>query len=180
MSDRLLMYDAIQCSFARIKKPPKQPKCPACSGTIASMTDSLEASHAARGPSCSIQQRQTSKVPPQQEVTVQDYNAIRQHGQPHTLIDVRVKEQFDLCRLPGAVNVPLSKLSLQCLADVAPPDVPVYFMCRRGIASTMAMNKILQEAAAQEGEVVDVSHIRHVVGGLDAWRADIDESFPQY
>lgn len=140
------------------------------------MKDSSEASQSARGPSCSVQ-GQAPEVPSQQEVTVQDYNTIRRQGSPHVLLDVRVKEQFDLCRLQGAVNVPLATISLQNLAEKAPPGVPVFFMCRRGIASAMAINKILNEAAHED---FDFSHIRHVVGGLDAWRANIDESFPQY
>jgi adenylyltransferase and sulfurtransferase len=175
MSDRLLMYDALQCSFARIKKPPRQPKCPACSGEILSMKDSYEASQMARGPSC-LAQRQVPEVPPQNEVSVHEYDRIRQQNIPHVLLDVRVKEQFDLCRLQGAVNVPLASLSAQRLTEVTQPGLPVYFVCRRGIASAMAVNKILQEKDA----ALNRSSIKHIEGGLDKWRAQIDRSFPEY
>ncbi|KAG7358522.1 molybdopterin biosynthesis MoeB protein [Nitzschia inconspicua] len=176
MSDRLLMYDASQCSFVRIKKPPKQPQCPACSGTIRSMKDSYQASQSARGPSCSVQ-RQAPEVSPQHETSVQEYHQIRQRDEPHILLDVRVHEQFDLCRLPGAINIPLSSLTQQHLqlVNLVPANLPIYCVCRRGIASAMAVNKILQE-----GIGFDPSAVHHIVGGLDAWRSQIDKSFPQY
>jgi adenylyltransferase and sulfurtransferase len=92
------------------------------------------------------------------------------------LLDVRVQEQFDICHLPGAMNIPLSSLSQRFkeVVNVSSSGLPVYCICRRGIASVMATNMILQ---ADHPSMVP---IHNVAGGLDAWRAQIDESFPQY
>jgi adenylyltransferase and sulfurtransferase len=169
------MYDASKSSFIQIKKPTRQHNCGACNGTIGSMTASIQASQLARGPNCTLQ-RTLPDVPRHHEVSVQEYQGIRQRGDPHILLDVRVQEQFDLCHLPGAINMPLSALSppFKEAVDMTPSGFPVYCICRRGIASAMATNMILQEYAP------NVVSIYNIAGGLDAWRAQIDESFPQY
>jgi adenylyltransferase and sulfurtransferase len=171
------MYDAWKPSFVQIKKPPRQQlTCPTCNGTIGSMTDSIQASQLARGPSCTVQ-RTPPHVPQQHEISVQEYHRVRQRGDPHLLLDVRVPEQFDLCHLPGAMNIPLSTLSqrLQDIVDISQSGMPVYCICRRGLASAVATNMILQK----DEPYIDLS-IYNVAGGLDAWRAQMDESFPQY
>ncbi|EJK76208.1 hypothetical protein THAOC_02042 [Thalassiosira oceanica] len=90
MSDRLLMYDSLECSFMTIKKPSARDSCAICSSqaTIKSMLDSQKSLEGTRGPgACS-----TSKLAHLAEelnVSCEEYNKIRRRGDKHVLLDVR-------------------------------------------------------------------------------------------
>lgn len=186
MYDRLAMYDSLQCSFLRIKKPPRQPQCPVCgpNATIGSMEDSEKASQAARGPSCPINgvKRLSSHTPPpvpkSLQINCHQYDEVRRKSEAHVLVDVRVPEQFDLCSLEGAVNIPLASLMdrLDVVEELSGGMKPVYCICRRGIASVAATN-LLNDIVAKHPKIHSVKNIE---GGLDSWREDVDSLFPKY
>lgn len=180
LSDRLLMYDSLQCSFMRIKKPPKQQQCPVC-GTnpvITSMEESFVASKMARGPSSCTISTPARDLPDLVSSSCEEYSILRERGEDHLLVDVRVKEQFDLCSLPGAINIPLDSIpeELERLSDLSDGVKPIYCICRRGIAS-VAATKIIAENAPKYPRI---SAVKNVTGGYNAWRAKIDKSFPKY
>ncbi len=175
------MYDSSDCSFIRIKKPPKQQKCPVSgtNPTITSMEESFAASEAARGPSCSSQNVSTRQnISESLNISCEDYQKVRKAGEDHILLDVRVKEQFDLCSLPGAINIPLRSLpnKMEEISNMTDGSKPIYCICRRGIASVKATN-IIAEAAS---EYPNLASIKNVAGGLNSWRSKVDESFPKY
>lgn len=182
MAHHLLMYDSLRCSFLRIKKPPRQSRCLVCGDhpSIASMADSDEASKAARGPSCAVNESTVGVegLEDLQHITPDDYHMLRVQNEPHVLLDVRVPEQFALCSLPGAVNIQLKELHDR-VAEVAllsNGTKPVYCICRRGKASvsaTLLLNKVLTQHPK-------IKAVVNVKGGLDAWRQTVDESFPRY
>jgi adenylyltransferase/sulfurtransferase len=186
MHDRLVMYDSLRCSFMSIKKPPKQSKCPVCSlnPSIRSMDDSRELSLSARGPSCSLDGGKSVSFfePPaiaeDLEVSCLEYNRVRTEDIPHVLLDLRVKEQFDLCSLDGAVNIPLEKLEdqLERVEELSNGTKPVFCLCRRGLFSVLATH-ILNDAIATRPRIHSAKNIE---GGLTAWQIDVDPMFPKY
>lgn len=179
MHDRLAMYDSLQCSFMRIKKPPKQPACAVCgpNATIKTMEDSAKASSSSRGPSCSTT-TSVPPVPPSNNITCTDYSIIRKNNEPHILLDVRVKEQYELCNLEGAINLPLEELQdkLSFVENLSSGSKPIYCLCRRGIASAIATNMLLD---AKE-KYPNLHSVVNIKGGLNAWRDSVDGSFPRY
>lgn len=40
-----------------------------------------------------------------ERISVQEYKCIVDTGKPHSLVDVRVKEQFDICALPNSISM---------------------------------------------------------------------------
>jgi adenylyltransferase/sulfurtransferase len=181
MSNHLLMYDSLRCSFLRIKKPPRQPKCAICgpSASIKSMVDSAEASKTARGPSCSIYRPSAATTLPEaNQITPEEYEKVRQRNEPHVLLDVRVREQYDLCSLPGSINISLKELKdrVEEVEELSDGSKPVYCMCRRGIASVSA-TEVLKEILYDHPRIHSVVNVN---GGLDEWRRKVDETFPKY
>jgi adenylyltransferase/sulfurtransferase len=176
LSDRLLMYDSLQCSFLRIKKPEKQMHCPVCGpeATITSMEESYEASQTARGPSCSSGKTEPKNI----SVSCTEYDRIRDSGDPHILLDVRVKQQFDLCSLPGAINIPLASITQQMehISTISNRTKPVYCICRRGNASVMATNMIVEGLQ----KYPNIHSVKNITGGLTSWRSKVDKTFPNY
>lgn len=144
------------------------------------MTDSDEASKAARGPSCAINETLVGLdgLEELHQITPNEYHSLRQHNEPHVLLDVRVTEQFALCSLPGSVNIQLKELHDR-VADVeqlSNGTKPVYCICRRGRASvsaTLLLNKLMNQHP-------QIKAVVNVKGGLDGWRQKVDESFPRY
>ena len=193
MNNRLLMYDALECTFLNLKKPQKQPTCPVCStdhATILSMEDSAKDLQATRGPaSCEVDR--PSALDDKYHVTCAEYAELRnrkaeqQEQPPILLLDVRVKEQYDLCSLGEAINIPLETLSqnfdrVEKLSNGWTKSI--FCLCRRGIASveaTKLLNDhiIVNKEQPKKDAVVTVKNIK---GGLDAWRMQVDKSFPQY
>jgi adenylyltransferase/sulfurtransferase len=188
MHDRLLMYDSLQCSFMSVKKPKKQPQCPVCGpdATIRSMEDSRNSLQAARGPTGLVdndgEKDISLNVPPplpdEMMVTCPEYSKVRNEEVSHVLLDVRVTNQYDMCALDGAVNIPLARLQdeLDEIERLSDGKRPVYCICRRGIASVEAAN-ILYTAQTKHPRIHSV---RNIAGGLTAWHEEVDESFPKY
>jgi len=52
--------------------------------------------------------------------------------------------------------------------------LPIYVICRRGIASRSATDLLLSTEAANGGKVTNVE------GGLLQWNATVDSQFPAY
>ena len=195
MSEKLVMYDSLGCSFLRIKKPPKQSKCPACGPqpTIRCMEDSDNASSTARGPSCPILQKNNYggvvinaiKLPPTLQVTCTQYNEeIVQRKIPHILLDVRVQEQFELCSLKNSINIPLENLSdnIKRLEQMSNGVKPIYCLCRRGIASAAATRLLSDVTTGETGASLGpkIHSVKNIEGGLDVWRKHVDSTFPKY
>lgn len=181
MSQHLSMYDSLRCSFLRIKKPPRQPKCLVCgpNATIKSMVESANVSKEARGPSCSIVNSSTmNSLADGNQITVEGYKEIRQRDESHILLDVRVPEQFDLCSLTGAVNIPLNDLKdrIDEVEALSGGVKPVYCICRRGIASVSA-TQLLNDVLPEHPKIHSVINIKK---GLDEWRREVDKGFPRY
>jgi adenylyltransferase/sulfurtransferase len=108
---------------------------------------------------------------------------------PHVLLDVRPRHQFEICALPGAVNMPLKQLKgsfnevreLQkrgggsSLTDGAAGAsislLPVFVMCRRGNSSAKA-TRLLAEAGFDE--------VKNIDGGLTQWVKSVDPDLAMY
>lgn len=105
------------------------------------------------------------------------------------LVDVRPAEQFAICHLPGALHAPYKHLARHLPAirerlALAPDDAsaavaaaageqlpPLYVVCRRGNDSQRAVAAL---------RAAGISHGVDVVGGLEAWAAQVDAGFPTY
>lgn len=183
MHDRLLMYDSLHCSFLNIKKPPQKKKCAVCSSaettTIKSMKDSAESLEQVRGPSvCALPN--SNGLSPKQNISCDDYNNLRDEGKPHVLLDVRVTRQYEMCSLEGSVNLPLEELESKIaqVEELSNGELPVYCLCRRGIASAEAV-KILQKAK-DDDSAKGIHSVYNISGGLNSWVANVDLTFPSY
>ena len=179
MHDRLLMYDSLNCSFLNIKKPPRRKNCAVCSEeeevTIKSMEDSAKSLENVRGPSVCAIKPPTNVLPEENKISCVKYNEVRQSNQPHVLLDVRVPRQYEMCSLDGSINLPLGQLQSKLdMVDKLSNNgkLPVYCLCRRGIASAAAV-RVIQEST-YKGKVYNIE------GGLTSWVQSVDTEFPQY
>ena len=85
------------------------------------------------------------------------------------LLDVRDPWEFEICRLPDSVNIPMSEIP-QRLGELD-PQARTIVICHFGMRS-------LEAGASLEAS--GFSNIANLEGGLDAWAERVDEAMPRY
>lgn len=186
--------------FQSIKLPGRRRGCPACSGEATITRDSLLTGDLDYVAFCGVSE--TIKVlRPDQRLKATDFAALSNRAEAReTVIDVRERVQFELCHLPGSVNVPFSEITAwQGPQDIAPelkvalggrmisseqsqdgvtvvePATSATFICRLGNDSQLAIQKLAELGVRGVG-----LQLRDVEGGFAAWRRDVDSNWPDY
>ncbi len=157
---RLLTYDAGLMKYNEFSFK-KDPECAVC-GKRPSIT-TLEESVA----SCSINAPSlfTTEL---DEITVMDFENLRSQGKPFTLVDVRSDQERAICAIPGALHIPLNKLSLD---HVELPIGLVIFYCKSGQRSLTA-TRLLRTAGRKE--------VFSLKGGIIAWVSETGSDQASY
>nr|XP_008012273.2 adenylyltransferase and sulfurtransferase MOCS3 [Chlorocebus sabaeus] len=189
-SGSLLLFDALRGHFRCIRLRSRRLDCAVC-GERPTVTDLLDY-EAFCGSSATDKCRSLQLLSPEERISVTDYKRVLDSGASHLLLDVRPQVEVDICRLPHALHIPLKHLerrdaeSLKLLKEAIwegkqgaqeEAAVPIYVICKLGNDSQKAVKVLQSLAAAQE---LDSLTVRDVVGGLMAWAAKIDGTFPQY
>jgi molybdopterin/thiamine biosynthesis adenylyltransferase/rhodanese-related sulfurtransferase len=91
-------------------------------------------------------------------------------GEKITLIDVRAPEEYALARLPGAVLIPMETV-VDRLAEI-PRRGPVVLYCHHGMRSARVQDFLKRSHR--------YANLLNLVGGIEAWSLDVDESVPRY
>lgn len=162
---RFLIFDALQMRFRELKLR-KDPDCPAC-GDKPTVTQLIDYEQF-----CGVVPTQpVSEVEPNTdgEVTVEELKARIDREDSFVLLDVRESQEFDICRIPGSVLIPLGDLQSRMPELQAGGDLIVH--CKSGVRSGKAV-KLLREAG----------HIgaKNLKGGILAWIDRIDQTLPRY
>eukprot|EP00842_Homolaphlyctis_polyrhiza_P006402 jgi/Hompol1/6763/HPOL_003800-RA len=179
-SQKMLLFDAMEGTFRTIKLRAKNKQCAVC-GDTPTITAPIDYVLFC-GASANDKTRRRELLSDEQRITCQQYNQIVQDNQPHVLLDVRQKVQFDICSLPHSHHIPLAELGkhidrvseLQARVSAqtgAATPVPVYVVCRRGNDSQLAVD-LLQKHG--------IKNAYDLVGGLTAWSETVDASMPIY
>jgi rhodanese-related sulfurtransferase len=90
-------------------------------------------------------------------------------GDELVVLDVREHEELEICRIEGAVHVPMSELSVRHIE--LDPERPTVCVCHHGIRSASV-------ATALEG--LDFGPLYNLTGGIDRWAAEVDPGMARY
>jgi adenylyltransferase/sulfurtransferase len=156
---RFLIYDALRMRFRELKLP-KDPDCPVC-GANPSIRE-LQAYEQICSP-----MELAMQVP--NDMTVTELHSRIQAGDPPLIIDVREPAEFEICRIPGAVLIPLGELAGQI--DELDPDSEVVLQCRSGARSARATS-MLRDRGFRKA--------RNLAGGILAWIDQVDPTQTKY
>ncbi|KAF7549610.1 hypothetical protein G7Z17_g6285 [Cylindrodendrum hubeiense] len=118
---------------------------------------------------------------PQERITAEEYGRLsKTNKDEHLLLDVREKEHFDLCNIPGSVNVPIGRFMStrgdaipDGLPSNLPPTTAIYVVCRVGNDSQIATQK-LKDLGLGNSERI----IKDIKGGMKAWKDTVDPTVP--
>ena len=90
-------------------------------------------------------------------------------GELWQILDVREPWEIEIASVAGTINIPMSEVPARY--DELSADLPVAVLCHSG---------------ARSGRVADwlsvngIDNVANIVGGIDAWSAQIDSSIPCY
>jgi len=159
---RLLLFDALGLKFRELKLR-KNPDCPACGvhPTIDHLIDYDEF--------CGIRGQEVNTVSQVPEITPVELKHMMDEGRDFRLVDVREPHEFDICRIPGSVLIPLGDVPARMNELDSAQEIVVH--CRSGARSARAVEFLRQAGFAR---------IHNLKGGILAWSDQVDSSVPKY
>ncbi|GLI58297.1 hypothetical protein PM10SUCC1_38110 [Propionigenium maris DSM 9537] len=78
-----------------------------------------------------------------------------------TVLDVRLREDWEREKLPGAINIFFGEYDFEEEADELLKDKPCLVYCKVGVGSLKAINMM---------EDLDFEELYHMAGGIDKWK----------
>jgi adenylyltransferase/sulfurtransferase len=102
-------------------------------------------------------------------ITVSELKARMDKGDKIFLLDVREPHEYSMAKIEGSVLIPLGQVphSLKQLD----PSAEIVAYCHKGMRSADAVGFLLQQG---------FSNVKNLIGGIDAWSIEIDQSVPRY
>lgn len=178
---KLLIYDALEATFRNVKLRTRKIECMVCgeSPTIKELIDYEEFC----GMKANDKDMHLNILEENDRIAVGDYKKyyLDRKEKKHILIDVRNINEFEICQLPGSLNIPMKELlddrkSSEILKklkyDTNQSEIDIFTVCRRGNDSQLAVNRLKS--------LLPNANIKDLIGGLHAWTKTIDSSFPIY
>jgi adenylyltransferase/sulfurtransferase len=164
---RFLIYDALKMRFRELKLR-KDPDCPVC-GTHPTVTKLIDYEQF-----CGIRPEpsaaQASGAGENQfETTAVELKKRLDAGDDVFILDVREPNEYQICRIPGSVLIPLGELPRR-YAEL-PDDKDIVAQCKMGGRSAKAM-EFLQS--------VGFKRVKNLKGGILDWIDKVDPSQPKY
>ena len=163
LKNRLLLYDALHMRFRELKLR-RDPNCPVCGDrpTIRELIDYQEF--------CGLRPPAAASAPaPSPVITPREVKAKFDRGDAFTLLDVREPHEYQICRVPGSLLIPLGDLPKR-LAELD-PNTEIVAMCKMGGRSQKAVDLLISKGYRQ---------VRNMTGGILAWSDQVDPSVPKY
>lgn len=194
-SPTLLLFSALAPQqFRSVRLRSRRPDCAACSAQAKVKKESLSSGSLDYVAFCGVT-RPVQVLAPEERMEVgelrdriyaqtadSERNEEERSPTP-TLVDVRERVHFELCSLPGSVNVPWSEMvEWKTSADAAgmlghqEGRHPIHVVCRLGNDSQLAVRKMKELGLDADGS----RFIGDVKGGLRAWRNEVDSSWPDF
>lgn len=159
---RLLLFDAMNMKFRELKLR-KNPECPAC-GTHPTVTKLIDYEQF-----CGIRGEEhvvPTRVP---ELTAPEVKEMMDDKKPFVLVDVREPHEFQICRIPGSILIPLGEVPKRMNELNSADEIVVH--CRSGMRSAQAV-EFLMKAGFRK--------IHNLKGGVLAWSDEVDPTMPKY
>src|SRR5499426_331757 len=164
---RFLIYDALKMRFRELKLR-KDPDCPVC-GTHPTVTQLIDYEQfcgihpepvAVQASGAGVNQFETTSV---------DLKKRLDAGDDVFILDVREPNEYQICRIPGSVLIPLGELPRR-YAEL-PADKDIVAHCKMGGRSAKA-TEFLQS--------VGFKRVKNLKGGILDWIDKVDPSQPKY
>lgn len=98
-----------------------------------------------------------------------DLKARLDAGEDLVLLDVREAEELDICRIDGALHIPLSQFAQRY--EELDRSRTIVCICHHGMRSANAAGFLAEH---------DFEHLINLTGGVDAWAEQVDTAMARY
>ena len=158
---RLLLFNALKLEFRELSLR-RDPECPVCGDapTVRELID-YEAF-------CGVQAVAPPGAP---EVSVSEVAQARRDNPDLVLVDVRLPPEWEICRVEGALLIPLQELPHRLRELEGRQGDAIVTLCHNGVRSLRAA-ALLAEAG--------FANVRSMRGGVHAWAEEIDPGMARY
>jgi len=163
---RFLIFDALRMRFRELKLQ-RDPDCPVC-GEHPTVTELIDYEQFC-GVTTTAASPSGAMVEAEHEVTVEELKDRLERKESFLLLDVREPQEFEICRIPGSLLIPLGDLPSRLSELEGRDDMIVH--CKSGVRSGKAV-RLLHEAGYGKA--------RNLRGGIIAWIDRIDPKLPKY
>lgn len=102
-------------------------------------------------------------------ITVSELKARMDKGDKIFLLDVREPHEYSLAKIEGSVLIPLGQVPHSL--KQWDPSAEIVAYCHKGMRSADAVGFLLQQG---------FSNVKNLIGGIEAWSIEIDQSVPRY
>lgn len=155
---RFLVYDALRMRVRELTLR-RDPACPVC-GDTPTITELVDT-----GLSCAAPVAEQDA----QTMTAKQLSERLERGEAVTLLDVREPHELHVCRIAGAVNIPLGQLRARAVE--LDGRRPLVAFCRSGARSAQAV-AVLRE--------LGFADCRNLHGGILSWIDQVDPTQKKY
>jgi adenylyltransferase/sulfurtransferase len=162
---RFLIYDALKMRFRELKLR-KDPDCPVC-GTNPTVRELIDYDQF-----CGIAPAPAAPIPTSsdRDITVEELRRKLDAKEPGLFVlDVREPQEYQICRIDGAVLIPLGEVPRRVGELDANREIVV--QCKVGARSAKA---------AEFLRASGFPNVKNLTGGILAWIDRIDPSLPKY
>ncbi len=159
---RLMLYDALAMKFRELKLR-RNPECPVCGDhpTVTKLIDYQQF--------CGIPQHTPEPEVLGSDITPREVKAKQDRGDIFTFIDVREPNEYQICKIPGTVLIPLGDLPKRL--NELDKQAEIIAHCKSGVRSGKAVDLLKQNG---------FQNARNMKGGILAWSDQVDPSVPKY
>ena len=102
-------------------------------------------------------------------ISVQELKNRLDKGDKIFLLDVREPHEFSMAKIEGSTLIPLG--TLPASLNQLDPNDEIVALCHKGMRSADAVGFLLQQG---------FNNIKNLVGGIDAWSVQVDQTVPRY
>jgi rhodanese-related sulfurtransferase len=94
---------------------------------------------------------------------------LRETNPQVTLLDVREDSELAICRIEGALHIPMGEIPER--ADSLPRDRPLVVFCHHGMRSANVQQYL---------EAKGFENLMNLSGGIHAWSLEVDPAVARY
>ena len=161
---RLVHFDALKFRFRELKLR-RDPECPVC-GNNPTVTDLIDYEAF-----CGMPDEAEEPAADFKEITVHHLKSRMEKSESFLLLDVREPVEAEICKLPNSTMIPVGELSERLGELPTDKDAEIILHCKAGGRSAKGLQILLDQG---------YTNACHVIGGINAWSVEVDESVTLY
>ncbi|CAF1761078.1 hypothetical protein HID58_087829 [Brassica napus] len=185
LSERMLLFDALSARIRIVKIRGRSAQCTVCGDNSSFNKQQFKDFDYEEFTQFPLSAGPLNLLPEESRISSKEFKEILQKKERHVLLDVRPSHHYKIVSLPDSLNIPFANLEARLneltsalkekedghvnSGSCANPSL--YVVCRRGNDSQRAVQYLRDSG---------FSSAKDIIGGLEAWAAEVNPNFPSY